>query len=143
MDEEKKKAKDKKQGCLIFIFVILVIVGILAFLGVFKEEAPTSSIPELIDLKAQVRFTGTQFVITNNNNFNWTSVELEINPGVFKSGYKLKAGLMEKGETYTVGAMQFAKPDGTRFNPFQIKPQSISIMCNTPRGKGAYEGSWE
>ena len=32
-----------------------------------------------VDLSATVRFTGTQFVITNNDTFDWTNVELEIN----------------------------------------------------------------
>ncbi len=45
--------------------------------------------------------------------------------------------------TYTVGVMQFAKGDGTRFNPFTTKPQKFTIWCDTPRGNGFWGGGWE
>ena len=50
---------------------------------------------------------------------------------------------MVAGETYTVGAMQFAKSDGEKFNPITHKPLNFSIWCDTPKGKGFYYGSWE
>jgi len=96
-----------------------------------------------IDLNATVRFTGTQFVIQNNNSFDWTNVELEINSGLISGGYVLNVERMRAGETYTVGAMQFAKSDGERFNPFTHKPQKLSVWCDTPRGKGFYLGGWK
>lgn len=146
--EKLKKESEKKKtqtGCLGLIGLLIVIAVVMWICGVFetekKPQAPSE--PLYVDLKASVRFTGTQFIITNNDSFDWKNVELEINPGLLKSGYKLKAGLISTGQTYTVGALQFAKPDGTRFNPFSIKPQSISISCDTPRGKGFYSGKWE
>jgi len=42
-----------------------------------------------------------------------------------------------------VGAIQFAKSDGERFNPFSHKAQSFSIWCSTPSGKSGYHGSWK
>jgi len=144
--EKESKAKDTKTGCIGIIGLLVVIAIVMAICGVFdtgKKKSEEPSEPLYVDLDASVRFTGTQFQITNKNNFNWTNVELEINPGLLKSGYKLDAGLMKAGETYTVGAMQFAKPDGTRFNPFTMKPQSIDIYCDTPRGKGFYSAKWQ
>ena len=49
--------------------------------------------------------------------------QLHLTAGVFGDAYELNVDQIKAGETYTVGAMQFAKPDGTRFNPFQTKPK--------------------
>lgn len=140
-----KKKSEKKNlaiGCLGLIFLIVVVMWIC---GVFESEKKSEvpSKPLYVDLNASVRFTGTQFVITNNDNFNWENVQLEINPGLLKSGYKLNAGLMSAGYAYTVGALQFTKSNGTRFNSILIKAQSISIYCDTPKGKGYYHGTWK
>jgi len=99
--------------------------------------------PSTVDLNATVRFTGTQFVIKNDDSFDWTNVKLEINSGLISGGYVLNAERMRPGETYTVGAMQFAKSDGERFNPLTHKPQKLSVWCDTPRGKGFYLGGWK
>lgn len=144
-DKQEAASKKSNTGCLGIIGAVAIVVIIMWIGGVFKSEkkSTTPSKPLYIDLNASVRFTGTQFVITNNDSFNWTNVELEINAGVLKGGYKLNAGLMNAGETYTVGAMQFAKGDGTRFNPLMTKPQSITISCDTPEGEGFYNGKWD
>ena len=140
-DQKAKQSKNAGIGCL-------VIIGIAAAIWIIgqlspKKTASTPSKPAFIDIKANVSFTGTQFVIANGDSFNWTNVELEINSGLLTSGYKLTTSLIASGQTYTVGAMQFAKGDGTRFNPFQIKPQKITIYCDTPQGKGLYSGGWK
>ena len=139
----KKKTKEATIGCLAIIIIVVSIVIITSLKQPSEQESKAPPEPLYIDLNASVRFTGTQFIITNNDSFDWRNVELEINPGLLKSGYKLNAGLMSTGETYTVGAMQFAKPDGTRFNPLSVKPQSISISCDAPKGKGFYSGKWK
>lgn len=96
-----------------------------------------------IDLKASVNFTGTQFIIKNNDTFNYTNVKLEVNSQGLKNGYILKTSILKAGESFTVGAAQFTKGDGTRFNPFTIKPKNLSIWCDTPSGKkGFYFGEW-
>lgn len=90
-----------------------------------------------------MEFTGTQFVAVNNGNFEWRDVKLEINSGLVRGGYVLRVSLMSAGGIYTVGAMQFAKGDGTRLNPFAVKPQNISISCDTPSGRGFWYGGWD
>jgi hypothetical protein len=94
-------------------------------------------------LNASVSFTGTQFVIANRDSFDWTDVRLEINPGVLTSGYSLTADRIVAGETYAVGAMQFAKGDGTRFDPFAMKPLQLSVSAETPWGRGYWLGGWK
>lgn len=96
-----------------------------------------------VDLAAAVRFTGTQFVITNNDAFNWSNCRMEINSGIARGGYELRAPLIAARSTSTVGAMQFAKRDGERFNPISMKPNSFSIACDTPQGRGYSFGEWK
>jgi len=136
----------KKAGCLtvlgIFLFIV-VIAAIIAFAPEEKGKKPSRTTSASIDLQANVRFDGSQFIITNRDSFDWTSVKLEVNSGLLTGGYVLKAKQLEAGHTYTVGALQFAKSDGTRLNPFTTKPQKFSIWCDVPRGKGFWYREFE
>jgi len=111
--------------------------------GIERGSPPKRRRSDSEELKATVRFTGTQFVITNNDAFDWTDLKMEINSGLISSGYVLRVDRMSAGETYTVGALQFAKSDGTRFNPFTTKPQNLSIWADTPHGKCFWYGGWK
>jgi len=74
---------------------------------------------------------------------DWLNVKMEVNGALFKYGFILETNRIKAGETYTVGAFQFAKLDGTRFNPFTYKPQKFDISCDTPKGENAFwNGSW-
>jgi len=72
--------------------------------------------------QAGVNFTGTQFVITNKNDFDWERAEIIIN-----EKYRYEAGVMKAGSTYEIGAGQFTDSKNVRFNPFEIKPAEIRI----------------
>lgn len=100
-----------------------------------------------IDLNASVQITveelGGLLIVENKDGFAWTNVKFEINPGFIRGGYIYHAPRIEAGEVYTVGTFLFAKSDGTRLNIFSIKPQKISIWCDTPKGKGFYFGGWQ
>lgn len=123
-------------------FSTMVFLLILA-IATTEGDNSGSSESSTIDLSASISFTGTQFVINNNDDFDWQNVELDLNSGTFSSGYTLNVSRLEAGESYTVGAMQFANSDGEKFNPFSHKPLNMSISCDTPRGRGHYYGSWE
>lgn len=136
---DKKTQKKIRLGCA--VIVVLIVIGILIdslTLGDNTEESSSS----LIDLKASVIFDGAQFIISNNDNFDWTNIKFEINSGLLTGGYILRASQMGAGETYTVGALQFAKGDGERFNPFTHKVQKNSIWCDTTKGNGFWYGEW-
>ena len=75
----------------------------------------------------------------NRNSFAWTDVELAVNAGLLTRGYFYRASRVEAGKTYRIGAAQFAKSDGTRFNPLAVKPQSLTITCD----QGFWTGDWE
>jgi len=118
----------------------LLVAAVLAAGTNGGDETGTTS---TVDLAAQVRFTGTQIVIRNADPFDWTNVKLEINSGLVRGGFVLNVSRISAGQEYTVGAMQFAKGDGERFNPLTHKPQNFTISCDTPRGRGFYYGEWK
>lgn len=129
-------------GCL-----IIVVFFILVASGVFNPRHGLTPNPSgnaasdasgTVSLNADVKFTGTQFVITNNDTFDWPNVKLELNSRGFKSGYILRADRLEAGKKYTVGAMQFAKPDGERYNPVTHKAQQFTIWVEFPDKNGIY-----
>ena len=123
-------------GIAVGILFLMGLIGSLLDRGDEKEKA-------LKPLKPSVSFTGTQFILANNDNFDWTNVKFEVNSGILKGGFVLTTQRIVAGETYTVGAMQFTKGDGTRLNPFTMKPQNLSIWCDTPKGKGFWYGEWD
>jgi len=122
--------------------IILLGLAIFGTCAICICTAPTEDNAQ-VDLNATIRFDGSQFIIVNNDSFDWLNVKFELNAEGLKSGYILTYPLIEAGMTYTVGAMQFAKPDGTRFNPFLMKPIGVFVSCDTPDGKkGYYSGKW-
>lgn len=101
-----------------------------------SSPAPTSR----MDFRAKVNFTGTKFVITNVDDTDCEGAKLEINSKYTLEGYTLRSG-----KTYEVGALQFAKSDGTRFQPFEIKPKDFYIYCSGDNelGGAAWMGNFE
>jgi hypothetical protein len=123
---EKKRVNNKKValGCgIIFVVIILISVGI----GTCVSNTPSTT----VELEASISFDGTQFHITNNNNFTWIDAKFKLN-----DDYKYSATMsLQPGNEYTVGALQFTKDDGTRFNPFTSKALKMSVSCQTSDGK--------
>lgn len=93
-------------------------------------------------LRADVRFTGTQFEIKNRDRTEWTDVRLQINGGLATSGYEFRLPSLAAGETIQIGALQFAKSDGTRFNPLQVKPQQFVIVARLDGEIESWAGGW-
>ena len=139
--EKEEKTSPLGAGCLVFL-ILFIIVYFIMFNPFSSQKEETQ--PSYISLNASVEHTGTQFIIKNNDNFDWLNVKMEVNGRFLSSGFILKTDRMEAGGTYTVGALQFAKKDGTRFNPVTYKPQKFDIDCDTPKGEKAFwTGSWE
>jgi len=135
--EDAKKSRPVLIGCgiLLVLFLLLVLVSIVA--SPKKELKPTPR------LSATVDFTGTQFIIENRDAFDWTAVTMEINPGLMAGGFALTVRRLSAKQRYTVGALQFAKSDGTRFNPFTTKVQQFVITCETPQGMALWSQRFE
>lgn len=83
--------------------------------------------------QAHVNFTGTQFVITNANDFDWKEAEIIVN-----EKYRYKTSLMKSGSTYEIGAGQFTDNKNARFNPFEVKPQEIRVYVKNPTSDDWY-----
>lgn len=145
----------KKKGCLTAFGVVFLIIVVAVIIGSMSEDEkkpiPTktetqteqktpsgSSDKYSTIINAEVKFDGTQFTITNNDYSDWTNVKFEINSGLLSSGYILREKRIRAQSAYTVGALQFAKPGGERFNPFTMKPQSMFIICD----QGNWNGEW-
>lgn len=133
-----KKPTGKGWMLLLAIPILVVLVSILFGNNSDTQKTtdntsvvstPSPTITQREDFKASVNFTGTQFIITNLDNLDCQNAEIEINGGLFSEGYMLKGYTLEVNEIYTVGALQFTKGDGTRLNPYQIKPKTFSIYC--------------
>ena len=141
-----RKRSDLSPRQRVFCLVCLSVAGWLLFTTMQKTAPhPAASKPasSILDLHAAVKLRDGQFSITNQDSFDWMNVKLKINSGLFQDGYVLTVPRLEAGATYTVGSMQFAKGDGTRFNPFTVKPQGFFIWCDTPKGNGSWSGGMD
>ncbi len=144
--EQAKKEKAQKQskkflvGCLAIVIAIAVIAIVAGVCTPGDGGGSTTS--SVVTLSASVRDTGIQFVVTNNDSFDWTNVKLEVNPGILTDGYVLRVPRISSGEVYYAGVGLFAKGSGERFNPLTHKAIDFSIWCDTPRGNGSYYGEW-
>jgi len=149
----------------VILTVVIIFIGLMVLSVVVATLFPTPSEPpkkvvkvekpkpkpkvvkpkpkQKVDLKTTVRFDGKQFTIVNQNSFDWTSVKLEVNSGLISSGYILRQSRLKAKTTYTVGALQFAKPDGQRLNPYTTKVLNMTITCDIPKERGFWYGGWE
>jgi endogenous inhibitor of DNA gyrase (YacG/DUF329 family) len=124
---------------VIICFALMMIVIELASRGsssTISTTTPTST-PTSVQLNASVSFDGSQFIITNNDNFTWMNVTMYLN-----DDYQYKSPEIPPGN-YTLGAMQFTRSDGTRFNPFATKPLQLTIGCTTnTNADGIFGCTW-
>lgn len=120
-----------------------VLIGLLALGGISSlgtsrkgtenKPTPTPIKVENKQTQAKINFTGTKFVITNANSFDWVESEIIIN-----EKYRYRAGLIESGSTYEIGAGQFTDSKNNRFNPFEIKPAEIRVYVKEPMSDDWY-----
>lgn len=132
-----KKRKPGEISKLWLLGIPAFMVIVFGYYAVFSPEET----PE-IKIHPGVSFTGTQFVITNKDDFDWTNIKLEVNPRGLSSGYTLRVDEMKAGTTYKVGAMQFTK-DGNRFSPRAKKVERFHIYCKTYDGYKSWIGEWK
>lgn len=111
-------------------------VGYLLFWlgsGIFggQERAP--------DLTADVRVSGGQVHVTNNDSFDWTACTISLNSGIGGS-WSQSVTRIPAGETASEGLMAFTRGRGERFNPLTHALEDVLVMCSTPNGRSAYAG---
>lgn len=104
-------------------------------------EKPTAT-PSQLELQAEVRFSETAYQITNIEDKDWTDCKLEMNAGLIRGGYVYKVALIQSQDPLIIPFREFTKSDGTRFNSYETKPQSLSISCEVDGKHGfAYYGT--
>lgn len=106
------------------ILVAPFVIGNLALSSVDKGNDTPPKPPRKTELNAKVNFTDGEFTITNLDEKDCVGAWLKVNGKYSLDGYTLEAGTK-----YTVGSMQFADKDGSRFNPYSTKVQNFSISC--------------
>lgn len=116
---------------------LLIAVAVIGFL-VYREMNPAGSggSGDMANLSATVNFNGGQFVITNRDNSEWRDITCDVNGGLVSSGYRYRMARLKPGDPAVVGALEFAKSDGTRLNPLATKPVKFVITATlTATGK--------
>ena len=89
-----------------------------------KAEEPAN-----YDLNVGVQISGEGFTVTNQDSIAWRGCGFELNPGLFRGGWKYNPGELAPGQTVTAPFWEFTKGDGTRFNAYATKPKSLEITC--------------
>ena len=105
------------------------------------EQPPGGS---QVRLNAAVSFVGARFTILNNDSFDWENVKLEVAPAGIGEPFCLEVTRIPAGGTYAVGASEFRRKDGTRFDPSSTKSERFRIRCDTPDHRsGSYLAAWK
>lgn len=133
---------------LLKVIVILIFVGVIFFYDTSGRKhiskVDSSAQSSTVKLKAKVTFPGVQFIISNNDSFDWKNVKLEIIPDSIEERYRLSTPIILSGETYTADATKFLNNKGIHFNPDKMKPRKFWILCDTPAGRsGSYMADWK
>lgn len=122
---------------VIGISAIVLVVIIIAMIATCRSPARS------LGINAEVTFDGTQFVISNKDDFDWTNVKVEVNGGVVFPGFSYSIPKIVSQQSYTVLAGRFFKPDGSKFDPSTIEIQRFIISCDTPKGTGSWSSNWQ
>jgi hypothetical protein len=113
-----------------------------------KETNATPAPEHQTELTAYVNFDGTQFIVSNVDKYTCQNARMQVNGDYTLEGYDLDSALDSTTKTgeatvYKLGAGQFTKNDGTRLNPFAIKPKNFSISCRGDNELSNAFGYWE
>lgn len=137
--------KKKRVGCLTIIVVIVVGLAIFGVI-ISSQISPTpdtspqntASQQELI---GTVRFSEMQFHIANQDQRDWTNCRFTVNgdyrfppeQGLLGSETKVVAKI-GANTIYDIDVGELTLKDGTRFNPFTLKPKNFSASCDNGFG---------
>ena len=136
-------ARRARNPLLIKVVVVLILGGVVFFYGTSGRkrifDTGSSGRTSTVKLNAEVTYPGARFIISNNDSFDWKNVKLETISETMEDRFSLRVPNILAGETYTAAAAEFLKDDGTRFNPYTMKPKKFWILCDTPtRENGSY-----
>jgi hypothetical protein len=145
--------------CL-FILVIsfVMIISATAILYPMQDHQPILSQYEITHkvsngLKVYTKFTGQQFLIINNDPFDWVDVTLAVNAKQTanqavsetreSNELVLAVPRIRSGGTYTLGAGHLSANISTQPPVLTAQAYHLSIVSMTPWGKSSWDGRWE
>jgi hypothetical protein len=135
------KEKPKKKGMSLFTKIILIVIGgpillMALMIGLANPQGstddPNSTPNEKPELVGHINFDGAQFHISNQENVDWEHCYFTLN-GNYNYPSDPNAARLDRiaaGQTTDIHAGEFTMKDGTRFNPYQIKPKGMSAYCD-------------
>ncbi len=125
-----------------------VVIGLfllaIVWMAVRWNETPPTKGQQASEptLSTTVRFTGTQIVVINRDNFDWRDCKIAINSGIFGGGWTTNVARIAAGDTVRGGILTFTRRGGERFNPATHAVETITVICQTPLGLALWEGEW-
>ena len=147
-EQDARVARKVHSHIVIGSIVVIILISIVFFydtsgrkrISVINDLNQSST----LRLNAKVTYPGARFVISNNDSFDWINVKLEFVPESTEDRFSLGVPDISAGETYTAASAEFLKEDGTRFNPYKMKPKKFWILCETPtKERGSYRAVWK
>ena len=126
-----------------------VLLGVLLFRGVPRLknllpflERPSDSLASVV-LNPTVTFNEENFVVSNNDSFDWENVSLEILSGESGEPFRLAVAKIPARGTHTAGAAEFRRADGALFDASSAKPWRFRIRSDVQgRPGGSYLAEW-
>ncbi len=146
---EDSKATVEKVKCpfgLQVIVFVLICIALFSGKSVRKSGLSKAGPPEgsEIRLNAKVTFTGAQFVIYNNDTFDWTNVDFRLTLEDAGDNFNLSVPIIPAGKKRIVRASEFISKNGSRFNPYTMKPKRFLVWCEAQdRKNGTYFAGWK
>jgi hypothetical protein len=101
-----------------------------------EQSAPLWDIPaSTAPLVGAVRFTGTQFVIENRSPAMWHDVEILVGRDGDAPAFRYHADAILGDRSLSIGALNFARPDDMRLNPFRFQPTRWALRATLDDGQ--------
>lgn len=128
---------------IIVIFVLFLIGSVVSTLTKVSKIDNTSTTPTTNssrELQGKVNSSNNQLVITNLESADWTMCKLKLNE---KYNYPNKTSdwtpsarldKIKANDVFTINLSEFTLNDGTKFNGYTTKTQSISVDCENGFG---------
>ena len=114
--------------------ISLLLLAITA--GILVGSGLCTRAPETAEISPAITNTELEFIVTNNDTFDWMNAQLELN-----NAFRYEIAAIHAGETLHLKLQDFAQADGTRFDPVSEAPSNLFISCDTPKGKVQWIGS--
>jgi len=146
---EDSKATVEKVKCpfgLQVIVFFLICIALFSGKSIQKSGSSKAGVIEgsEVRLNARVTFTGSQFVVYNNDTFDWTNVDFQLTLEDAGKSFNLNIPVIHAGKKRIVRASEFTSKNGERFNPYKMKPKRFLIWCDTQdRKNGTYFAGWK